>query len=475
MSDAPRACIIGAGPNGLTAAALLAREGWQVDVFERGDTPGGALRSHHPFGKHTLVDAGAAAFPFGIASPAFRDLQLENFGLRWRHPDIPMAHPLPNAPAALLHDDLTATAADLGPDAARWRALHADLVAHIDEHLDNFLGPVLRWPPHPLQMAVFGARGLWPATWLGRAALRGERARALLAGSAVHAITPPSAPLTGAFGLVFGALGMSRGWPMVAGGAQSLADALTAASVHHGVRVHTGVEIRDVRDLPEADAVIANLVPAALMRLRGLELPQRVRRALSSWRYGAGVFKVDFLLSEPVPWHDPRVRAAGTVHVGGRAEEIDAAERAVRAGRFPERPFCMVCQPHAADKTRGDQPVLWTYAHVPRGYVEKRPGEVAELIVRQIERFAPGFRDTIQARHETSPAQLEAWNPNLIGGDIAGGAMGGLGALMRPRWSMHPHRLGNGWYLASGATPPGAGVHGMCGAWAAAEALKAVR
>lgn len=460
------AVIVGGGHNGLTAACFLAREGWQVDVYERGPEVGGAAASGPALGDETIVDFGAAAHPFGVASPAFRELGLD---IPWRRSTYPMAHPLDDGEAAFLAHDLEATAEGLGRDGDGWRRVHGHIVRGIDDHLENFLGPVLRLPPHPLRMAAFGFTALPPANTLSAALFRTPQARALVAGSAVHAITPPSAPLTSAFGLLFGALGMTRGWPVVEGGTGVISAALANTAAGLGVRIHTEEDITDLRALPSADATILNLTPGQIRELGGLEVPGATRRRLARWKPGIAVFKVDYLLDGPVPWRDSRVGEATTVHVGGTAEEIDVAERESAAGKLPQRPFVMVCQQSVADPSRG--PVLWAYAHVPTGYVETRPGEVSGLIEAQIERFAPGFRDRIVRRRESSPAQLEQWNPNLAGGDIAGGSMAGLRALLRPGLTTHPYRLGPGLYLASGSTPPGAGVHGMAGMWAVRAVL----
>ncbi|AKK10314.1 phytoene desaturase family protein [Corynebacterium uterequi] len=467
--------IVGAGPNGLTAAALLARRGIDVRVYERRSTIGGAASTADVFGSGSRVDLGSAAHPFGVASPVFEALKLEEYGLRWRHSDAVMAHPLDDGPAAVLRRGLGDTADALGVDAAAWKRVHGHVLNHIDDHLENFLGPLLRWPAHPVKMARFGIPGVASANFLSRRLFHTDAARALFAGSAVHAITPPSKPLTAAFALLFGSLGMSRGWPVAEGGSQAISDALAAVATEHGACIYTDAPVNNLDDLPPADATILNLTPARAVAIAGEHMaPQTVRR-LRRWTYGPGTFKVDYLLSEPVPWRDPRVGEATTVHVGGTAEEIDAAEHAVVAGRLPRRPFVMVCQQQVADPSRAGTTqgtILWTYAHVPHGYEQAHPGEVAGLIEDQIERFAPGFRDLIVDKHETSTAALERWNPNFVGGDIAGGSMSGLRALLRPGLTINPYRVGRGLYLASGATPPGAGVHGMAGAWAARTAMR---
>ena len=421
-SSRPEAVVVGAGPNGLTAAAELAEAGWRVRVLERHDSIGGHCRSASFF-PGTLSDRGAAAFPFGAAT----------LDAEWLHAPEPVAHPLDTG-AALIDA--------LGPDQARWDRLHGPVARHIGDHLDNILGSTLwRVPPHPVALARFGLRGALPATALGRAQFRTEEARALLVGNAVHSLRPPDRALTGAFGVLFGALAMSVGWPVAAGGAQRVVDKLVARAVAAGAVIETGVE---VRELPRADAVVLNMAPWDAARLGA-----RVR----PWRQGPGVFKVDWLMGAPVPWRDPRVGEAGTVHVGGTAAEIAHAERQVARGRMPEQPFVMVCQQYIADPSRG--PVLWTYAHVPRGYSGNATGHIA----RQIERFAPGFRDTVRDVHVTG------YIP-----DIAAGEMN----LRQLVWR-HPRRLGDNVWLASGATAPGAGVHGMAGVWAAREIARSLR
>lgn len=487
-----RAIVVGSGPNGLTTAALLARDGWQVDVYERNAHPGGAAASAATLGSGTVVDLGAAGHPFGVASPVFRDLDLTSHGLQWVHAEVPMAHPLPHGEAAVLHRDLGTTAEGLGIDAARWRSIHRHVTKHIDDHLQNLLGPMLRVPPHPLRLARFGPVAAAPASWVASTAFSSEAARSLFLGSAAHAIVPLTMPFTGAFGMLFGALGMSRGWPAVSGGTGQLVKALLSVLHSHGGRLHLNHEVTDLAELPAADAVILNLTPAQVMRVTsttdaaGAQLSRPTRRRLGGWRYGTAAYKVDFLLDGPIPWTNPQVAGAGTVHVVGGSQELVRAEADVTAGRLPRYPFVMVCQQHVADPTRatGDaegKTVVWTYAHVPHGYQESTPGEISRLIMNQIERFAPGFRQRVLKQVETSPADLESWNSNLIGGDVAGGAMTGRQALLRPGFTLDPYRLpapqGTAGktprlYLASSSTPPGAGVHGVPGAWAARAVTK---
>ncbi|MEO9247968.1 NAD(P)/FAD-dependent oxidoreductase [Citricoccus nitrophenolicus] len=473
-SGGRRAVVVGSGPNGLTAAAVLARAGWEVDVHERHHAYGGASGSADVLGPGTIVDLGAAGHSFGVASPVFRDLDLTSHGLEWLHPEYPMAHPLQGRPAAVLHDSMQATVAGLGADGAAWKALHAPLVGDIDAHLANILGPsLLRWPPHLLSMARFGVRALWPSGALGRAVFRDEAARALFAGSSIHAILPPSHLLTSAFGLIFGALGMTRGWPVARGGSQGIADALVSVLRSHGGRIHLNHEVTDLGEFAGADAILLDVTPRQLLRLKGADLTDRYAGHLKRWTYGTGASKIDYLLDGPVPWTDPRVGGAGTVHVGGSLAEMEHAEREAKAGRMPERPFVMVCQQQSADPSRATgaadgKTVLWTYAHVPGGY----DAPVDEAIEAQIERYAPGFRDRIVHRVATPPSALESWNPNLIGGDVAGGSMGGLQQILRPAPVLSPHRTSTpGLYLASSSTPPGGGVHGMAGLHAARAVL----
>lgn len=475
-----RAVVVGSGPNGLTAAALLARNGWEVEVFEGHEQPGGAAASAPALGEGTVVDLGAAGHPFGIASPVFRDLGLEDHGLEWVHSTYPMAHPSDSGPAALLHRGLEETAAGLGRDARAWRSVHAALTTQIDAHLHNVLGPVLRLPPHPIAMMRFGLRAVPPATTLAQGAFREDSARALFLGSAAHAFAPLGGAFTGAFGALFGALGMTRGWPVARGGTGAVVESLLSVLRHHDAIVHTSHWISDLREVPPADAVLLDMTPSQVLSLVGPgsdAIPPRVRAQLGRWRHGAAAFKIDYLLDGSVPWSDPRVGEATTVHAVGSSSDLRRAESDVARGRLPERPFVMVCQQQAADSSRTHGPaagctVLWTYAHVPAGYSERRPGEATRLIEAQIERFAPGFRDRILERRTTNPVMLERWNPNLIGGDVAGGSMTGLQSVLRPRVALAPHRLApRGLYLASSSAPPGAGVHGMAGAWAAWAAM----
>ena len=468
-----RAVVVGSGPNGLTAAVVLARAGLEVTVHEAADRAGGSLRSGEPLGDGVVSDLGAAVLPFAVASPVLSRLPLEQHGLRWLHPDVPMAHPLEDRPAALLHRDLDTTATGLGPDARAWRALHEPVVRRWESVVEGVLGPLLRVPSAPLALATFGARGVWPAQALARAAFRDETARALFAGSASHAVVPLNRPMTAAFGVLFGAAAHATGWPVAAGGSQAVADALVGVLREAGGAVVTGSPITSLAQVGQADLVLLDLTPRQVLALAGDRLPPSYSRRLARWRYGVATYKVDYLLDGPVPWSDPRVAAAGTVHVGGTLDEVAHAEAEVHAGRHPERPFVLLAQQSLVDPSRTPEgrQVVWAYAHVPHG----SDVPVGAQVDAQVERFAPGFRDRVLARVETSPSALEAWNPNLVGGDIGGGALDGLQQVFRPVASSVPYATPlPGVFLCSSSTPPGGGVHGMCGHHAATAALTAL-
>ncbi|MCM3689213.1 phytoene desaturase family protein [Kocuria rosea] len=466
------AAVVGSGPNGLGAAVVLARAGLDVTVHEAAATAGGAARSAAVLGPGTVTDLGSAVHPFGAASPLFTTLGLHRHGLEWLHPPIAAAHPLDDGPPGLLHRSLERTAEGLGRDGAAWTALHRGVVDRWEDTVEAVLGPLVRAPAHPLALASFGLRAPWPAAATARALFRTEQARGLFAGSAVHAVLPARHVLTSAFGTLFGAAAHATGWPVARGGSQAIVDALVADLEEHGGRVLLGSPVTDLAQVRPADVVLLDLTPRQVLRLGGLELPPRYRRALARWRYGTASYKVDLLLDGPVPWRDARIARAGTVHVGGTLAEIDAAETEARAGRLPERPFVLVAQQGAADRSRAPegQEVLWAYAHVPHGCDDPAAGE---RVLDQLERFAPGVRDRIVARVDTPPGRLEAWNANLVGGDIGGGALDGLQQVFRPAVQPDPYATGApGVYLCSSSTPPGGGVHGMAGCHAARSALR---
>ena len=462
---------MGGGPNGLTAAARLALAGADVRVFEARQTIGGASRSLDVFGNNSVVDAGAAAHPTGVISPAFRKLGLDRFGLEWIHPTYPMAHPFTNAESVFLHRDLHETLAQFtAADQKTWKWLHGPLIREPDKIASHVFQPLTGPPADLFWMAKFGARAVPSAWWLAQKLLEDDRARALFLGSAAHSMVSPHLPFTGAVGVLFGGLGMTSGWPVAKGGSQAIVNALAEVIDAAGGAIHTQRLVTDLADLPAADATVLNLTPKQVLQLRNVPLTALQRRSLVRWKYGSAASKVDFLLSGPVPWADPRTQEAGTVHLIGEPRNIVAAERAAFDGRRPHPPFIMVGQQQGADTDRvsGDGHfVLWTYAHVSHG--ESVP--VARVIAREIERYAPGFTQRIIDHREMMPQQLQEWNPNLVGGDIGGGSLAGRQQFFRPLPSFTPYRLTKKrLYVASASAPPGGGVHGMAG-WNAAGSL----
>lgn len=460
------AVVVGSGPNGLAAAVALAKAGLEVTVLEAEDTIGGGTRSSELTIPGLLHDECSAAHPTGVASPFFQSLDLGSHGLEWLWPETDAAHPLDGGTAGLLFRDLTRTVEGLGSDGPAWRRLYEPLTADIDVLIGEIFRPIVHVPSHPLKLARFGLRALLPATVLARR-WDTDEARGLFAGMAAHAIHPLDRPTTGGLGLMFGAVAHAYGWPVAKGGSASIADALASVLAQHGGTIETGHE---VTELPAADIVMFDTSPAAVLRIAGHRLPGRVARPLRRWKHGPAAYKVDFAVDGGVPWTNEAVRKAGTVHLGGTIEQINAAEKEVHAGRMPDRPFMLVGQQYLADPGRsvGDIHPVWAYAHVPSGYT----GDATEPMIRQIERFAPGFRERIVAQAIRTPAQLEAHNANYIGGDIGGGANDAWRVVMRPRFSTDPYTLAKGLYLCSASTPPGGGVHGMGGANAAASALK---
>ena len=471
MPDRYDAVVVGAGPNGLAAAIALAREGLGVLLVEANEAVGGAARSAALTRPGFVHDLGSAIHPMGIGSPFFRRLPLGRYGLEWIHPAVPLAHPLDGGAAAVLQRSVEATAADLGPDADAYRALMTPLVDHWQALLDEILQPVLHVPRHPFVLARFGLQAIRSARGLADARFSTEAARALFAGIAAHSTLRLEQPASAAFGLVLGVLGHAVGWPLPRGGAQALADALAAYFRDLGGTVETGRRVRDLRELPAARAVLLALTPRQLLRLAGDRLPPLYRARLERFRYGWGVFKVDYALAGPIPWAAPACAEAGTLHLGGTFEEIAAAEHAVGGGRHPARPYVLLAQHSLFDASRAPEGhhTAWAYCHVPQGSAHNmRPA-----IEAQIERFAPGFRDCVLDAHVSFPADLEGQNANLIGGTINGGTLD-LGQLVaRPVPTPSPYRTPlDGVYLCSSSTPPGGGVHGMCGYHAARTALR---
>jgi len=468
MAAAPDAIVIGAGPNGLSAAVTLARAGRSVTVYEALDTVGGGASSAALTLPGFTHDVCSAVHPFGIASPFWRTLPLSEHGLRWLEPDAEVAHPMDGGPAAIAWRSLERTADGMGPDAAAYRDLVQPIVEAWPLLLPTVLGkPAL--PPHPLAMARFGMQALVPASARARRSFTTEPARALLAGMAAHAMLPLDRFPTGAVALIFATLAHTTGWRFPAGGAQKISDALASLLRSLGGTIVTGARVDNLDDLPRARAFLFDLSPRPLLRIAGHRFPAAFRHRLAQYRYGTAVFKVDWALDAPIPWRDARVAQAGTVHVGGTLDEIEAAERDTAAGRLPERPFVLLAQPTWFDPSRAPEGkhVAWGYCHVP----SRSTADMLPQIEAQIERFAPGFRDRVLARHVTTPADLERRNPNLVGGDIGMGVMDWPQLFRRPTWRFYSTPA-NGIYICSASTPPGVGVHGMCGHLAALAALK---
>lgn len=466
------AVVVGSGPNGLTAAIVLARAGYSVLVLESRDTPGGGLRSASLTVPGFTHDVCATILAFAAISPAFQTFPLSDYGVEWVLPSASLAHPLDDGTAVVLERSVSATAASLGPDAPAYTALMAPLVDQWPALQTDLLGP-LRIPRHPFLLLRFGMRGLRSVRAVAERTFVGERAKALFAGLAAHAIMPLERPPTAAFALILGTMGHLSGWPVVRGGSQRLAEALVSYLRVLGGEVATGVRVARLEDLPPARAILFDITPRQVLQIAGASLPRSYRSRLARYRYGPGVFKVDWALREPIPWTAPACARAGTVHVGGTMSEIADAEREVWRGRFPSRPFVLLAQQTLSDPTRAlpGQHTAWAYCHVPHGSSQ----DMSEAIEAQVERFAPGFRARILARHTMSPLDFEQYNANYVGGDIVGGVQD-LGQLLtRPtfRWTSYTTPLRHV-FLCSSSTPPGAGVHGLCGYHAARVVLKRV-
>ena len=472
------AVIVGGGPNGLAAAITLAEAGRSVLVLEANDTIGGAARTGELTEPGFRHDLGSAIHPLGVASPFLRRLPLEKHGLEWIWPELPAAHPLPGGRVALQHHALGETAAALGRDGASYRRFIAPLLRDWKKAVAEILQPVLHVPRAPVVLARFGLRAIWPAGPLAKTVFRSREARALIAGHAAHSNLPLSAPGSAAFGLILAVLAHAVGWPLPRGGAQSIADALASHLRALGGEIRTGCRVRSLaEDVPPARAVLFDTAPRQLAGIAGDRLSSRYRRRLNRYRRGPAAFKMDFALSDPVPWENAGCAKAGTVHVCGSLDEVIASEEAVAEGRAPERPFVLMAQHSLFDDTRAPagKHTAWAYCHVPNGWDGDRQ-QMAARLTDQIERFAPGFREVIEAQAIHAPADLERQNAALVGGDINGGAMDLAQLIARPVLSLDPYRTPtDGLYLCSASTPPGGGVHGMCGHLAAKAALRDLR
>ena len=463
------AVVVGGGPNGLAAAICLAADGVQVTVLEAADDVGGGARSSEGIVPGLLHDHCSAIHPMAVGSPFLGRFDLQRYGLTWRWPEIDCVHPLDGGSAGVLYRSVEQTAAGLGRDGSRWRLAFGYSAGRFDALSEDIMGPLLRFPHHPLMLARFGAPTLLPGSAFARL-FRTAQGRALFGGVAAHAFRPLHYPMTSAIGVGIIAAGHRHGWAVAEGGSQSITNAMVRLLGELGGKIENGVRVKTASQLPPADVTMFDLAPGAVASILGDRLPTRTSRAFKRFRRGPGAFKVDFAVEGGVPWTNPDARRAGTVHVAGTYAELAATERDVHAGRMPERPFVLVGQQYLADPQRsvGNTHPVWSYAHVPNGY----DGDATEVIIAQIERFAPGFRDRIVGYQVRATTQMETYNPNYVGGDIITGAKDIRQLTFGPRITLSPYTIGvPGSYICSAATPPGPGAHGMCGANAARLAL----
>ena len=466
----PDAVVVGSGPNGLAAAIALAREGLGVLVVEAAATVGGGTRTAERTRPGFRHDVCSAIHPMGVGSPFFRTLPLAEHGLEWIHPPAPLAHPLDGRPAAVLERSVEATGQTLGSDGGAYARLFGPLADDADRLFADLLGPI-SIPRHPPAALRFGLRALRPALDLANAWFEDDPARALLAGLAAHSGLPLERPTTAAIGLMLGLAGHAVGWPLPRGGSQAIAEALASYFRALGGEVETGWRVDSIDELPRARAILLDVTPRQVVAMAGHRLPAGYRRRLERFRYGPGAFKLDWALDGPIPWSDPACARAATVHLGGTSAEVAASEAAVGRGEHPERPFVLLAQQSLFDPTRAPAGMQtgWAYCHVPNGSTF----DMTDRIEAQVERFAPGFRDRIVARSVMAPADFERYNPNDVGGDINGGAQDAGQIFTRPVARLDPYSTPTpGLYLCSASTPPGGGVHGMCGYHAARSALR---
>src|SRR5579862_2403559 len=467
-----KACVIGAGPNGLAAAIVLAQAGLQVEVFEAEPIPGGAARTLELTLPGFLHDFGSAVHPMAVSSPFFSSLPLQNYCLEWIHSPSPLAHPLDDGSAVVMERDLTTAESWLGADGRAWRSLIEPFAKRWKEFVPEVLRPLPAFPRHPFLMARFGLNAMLSAKKLAFSFFREERARALFAGFAAHSFLSLEAPLSAAFGLMMAVPAHAVGWPIPRRGSQSLTNALCAHLAKLGGVVHCSSRVDNIASLAVSDVVLCDLTPRQLLQIAGDRLSSSYQRKLQNFRYGPAVFKVDYALSDPIPWKAVDCLRAATVHVGGSFEEIAASEAAVSQGEPPEHPFILLAQPTLFDSSRAPngKHIAWAYCHVPNGSTS----DMLPRIEAQIERFAPGFRDCVLARRVFSPAQLEQMDANLVGGDITGGVLDLKQFLFRPTWR-HYRTSASNIYICSASTPPGGSVHGMCGYHAARAALSRMK
>jgi phytoene dehydrogenase-like protein len=466
------AVIVGSGPNGLAAALTIAQKKRSVLVLEEKPTLGGGARTQEltlPGFRH---DVCSAIHPLALASPFFRSVDLSDRGLEWIHSPVPLAHPLDNEGAVLLDRSINATAEGLGTDSRRYHKLYSSLLKDWRKLVDDLLKP-LGVPKHPLALMRFGPKAIQSAKHLALGKFKTRRAQALFAGNAAHSILPLEHWSSAAFGLLLPTLGHAVGWPMARGGSQAIADSMANLLESLGCEMNLGKTVSSLNDLPDARAILFDVTPRQLARIAGSKLPSSYQKRLISHIHGPGVFKMDWALAGPIPWKDPACYLAGTLHLGGSLEEIASAESDVGKGIIPEKPFVLLSQPSLFDPSRAPEGMqtAWAYCHIPNGC----PLDMSNAIEDQIERFAPGFRDSILSRHSMSTKDMESYNPNYVGGDIAGGSQSFEQIFIRPlgRWQPYSTPV-KGIYICSSSMPPGAGVHGMCGHLAAKRALRDV-
>lgn len=462
------AVVVGSGPNGLAAGIRLALEGLRVKIIEAKPTVGGGMRTVELMETGTYHDVCSAIHPMAVSSPFFRNLPLDQYGLHWIYPPNPASHPL-NDESAVLYRDLGKTAFHLGIDENKYKSIVEPLIENWESFSLDLLSP-LRFPNNPLKLAGFGLKGLQPAT-LFQSKFKTEKAKALFAGMAAHSILPLNSMATTAIALVFFATAHTKGWPLPEGGSQSLANALAGYFKYLGGDIETSHRIKKYEDIPKTKALLFDLTPNQVSEIMGDHFPPSYRKKLSKFRYGSGAFKLDYILNEPVPWRDQECRKSGTVHVGGSFEEIAHSERTVSKGKHPEKPFILVAQQSLFDpkRTSKNRQTLWAYCHVPNG----SEVDMTHAIEDQIERYAPGFRDTIISKISMNTTDFEEYNSNYIGGDINGGRQDISQLFSRPVRFVNPYETPlKGIYFCSSSTPPGGGVHGMCGYHAANLALK---
>lgn len=465
------AVVVGSGPNGLAAAITMLKAGKRVLIVEAGSTTGGGMRTSEdltlPGFKHDIC---SAIHPLGVGSPFFRSLPLKEFGLEWVFAPVSLAHPLDNGQTALLQNSVEETARTLAEDSENYRRIIQPLISRWDLILPEILAP-FHFPRHPLALLRFGLSAIRPAYRFAKGKFNSALTRGFFAGLSAHSIVPLERPITTSFGLVLGVLGHTVGWPMPRGGSGSIAKALEAYVRSLGGEFVLNTHVRSLKDLPETEVTMFDLTPRQILEIAGERLPGRYRRQLEKYRYGPGVFKMDFALSSPVPFRSPECTMAAVVHLGGTLEEITFSENEVWQGKHPERPFVLLAQQSLFDDFRAPagKHTLWAYCHVPNGSAF----DMSERLIAQIERFAPGFRSTILSQHKMTCSDFQSYNNNYVGGDINGGVQDWKQLFTRPVLSLTPYRTPlKGFYICSSSTPPGGGVHGMCGYYAARTALK---